>query len=459
MSVLTLQFDKGSLVLPQLSDELAQNVPEVKWDPRARLYRAPARAYRSIVLALRDQNIPHEDQARAFKRRPFALRESIEPRPYQIAALQAWMEASQAGVVVLPTGAGKTILAMMVIERTERPALIHVPTIDLMHQWLEVLRRYFDIPVGLLGGGYHEWGDITVATYDSALIHVTNQGNRFGLAIYDECHHLPSEQNQYTALANLAPFRLGLTATPERSDGKEQLLYQLIGPLCYRVHIDELEGKTLANYRVETVEVDLTEEEWQLYQTQRAVYTDFLKSENIDMSQPNGWKSFLWKSSQSARGRQAFTSYLAQKKLSQASSAKEAEIWRLLQEHRGDRTLIFTQDNETAYRIGKRFLLPVLTHQTKLKERNVFLDAFRSGHYRVLVTSKVLNEGIDVPEANVAIIVSGSGSIREHVQRLGRILRAQPGKQAILYELVSAHTGEHYVNQRRRQHRAYERFG
>ena len=90
--------------------------------------------------------------------------------------------------------------------------------------------------------------------------------------------------------------------------------------------------------------------------------------------------------------------------------------------------------------------------------RRRFLDAFRAGDYRILVTSKVLNEGVDVPEANVAIVVSGSGSIREHVQRLGRVLRARPGKRATLYELIARDTGEYYINERRRQHRAYERF-
>lgn len=102
------------------------------------------------------------------------------------------------------------------------------------------------------------------------------------------------------------------------------------------------------------------------------------------------------------------------------------------------------------------FFLPVLTHQTKPEERNAFLNGFRDGTYSILVTSKVLNEGIDVPEANVAIIVSGSGSVREHVQRLGRILRKREGKQAVLYELISKQTGEYFVNKRRRQHNAYE---
>ena len=174
------------------------------------------------------------------------------------------------------------------------------------------------------------------------------------------------------------------------------------------------------------------------------------------MGTPRGWHTFLWKASQSDEGRAAFKAYLAQKQLSFASTTKQEWVWKLIQRHRGDRTLIFTQDNDTAYQLGTRFFLPVLTHQTKLKERHAFLNGFRDGTYSILVTSKVLNEGVDVPEANVAIIVSGSGSVREHVQRLGRILRKREGKQAVLYELISKQTGEHFVNKRRRQHDAYQ---
>ena len=101
--------------------------------------------------------------------------------------------------------------------------------------------------------------------------------------------------------------------------------------------------------------------------------------------------------------------------------------------------------------------MPVITQHTKVVERKAFLDKFRAGDYPVLVSSKVLNEGIAVPEASVGIVVSGSGSIREHGQRLGRILRPGAGKQAHLYELVSEGTSEYHISDRRRQHRAYQR--
>ena len=97
----------------------------------------------------------------------------------------------------------------------------------------------------------------------------------------------------------------------------------------------------------------------------------------------------------------------------------------------------------------------MITHQTKVRERTTLLKAFSDGSLPVLATSRVLNEGVDVPDAQVAVILSGTGSTREHVQRLGRILRPRPGKRAVLYELVSADTGETYTSEKRRDHRAY----
>ena len=105
--------------------------------------------------------------------------------------------------------------------------------------------------------------------------------------------------------------------------------------------------------------------------------------------------------------------------------------------------------------MSTRFLVPVITHQTKVTERSAILGGLRDGRYHAVVTSKVLNEGVDVPEANVAVVLSGSGSVREHVQRLGRILRKREGKRAVLYELVTTRTTEALTSERRREHDAY----
>ena len=457
-----LNFDRGTLLLRCSEGEFPESVlahlKGVEWDPRVRNYRAPAWRYRDLVLALHTRGIPFKDNARQFAPTEFSLQKPITPRSFQQEALEAWLPEKH-GVISLPTGAGKTILALLLIAKTQRPTLIHVPTLDLMRQWQEVLESHLGMTVGLIGGGQHEVRDITVTTYDSALIHVSQLGNRFGMLVFDECHHLPGEQYQFSALGSLAPFRLGLTATPERADGRESVLWELVGPLCYEAHIDELQGNTLAPYHIETIPVKLSAKEQVEYQRFRECYTGFLRRERIPLNKPNGWQIFLWKCNQSAEGREAFQAYLTQKRLAQAATGKVDWVWTLLRRHVGDRILIFTQDNDMAYHLGRRFFLPVLTHHTKLPERQALLDAFRNGSYPVLVTSKVLNEGVDVPEANVGLIVSGSGSVREHVQRLGRLLRGRPGKQAVLYELVSQNTGEQSINKRRRQHRAYERSG
>ena len=112
-------------------------------------------------------------------------------------------------------------------------------------------------------------------------------------------------------------------------------------------------------------------------------------------------------------------------------------------------------DTATVYRVADDYLLPAITHQTKAKERRHILDCFQSGEYPVVATSRVLNEGVDVPAANVGVVLSGTGTVREHVQRLGRLLRKHGKKQALLYEVVTRGTSEEYTSDRRRQHHAY----
>lgn len=455
--MLEIFFDKGTLIVQHYNCEFNKYFVFFKWDERILSFRAPAFYYREFILLLREKKIPYVDHAKNFLPNEFPIVTTLILRSYQEEALLSWVASGSRGVITLPTGAGKTILGVLAISKIQRPTLIHVPTIDLMSQWHLILQNFFQKPIGLLGGGYHQLEPITVATYDSALIHVPHLGNKFGFLIFDECHHLPSEQTQYAAISSIAPFRLGLTATPERADGKERLLYELCGPICYQANIRDLEGVTLSPYEVITIEVEMTDNEKVQYDDARKIYLTFLKNNNINFSHSNGWQKFLWISSQNLQGREAFLAYLKQKKLSQASESKFIHVWNIICQHRNDRTIIFTQDNETAYNLGRKFILPVITHHTKVKERELLLDSFRDGRYGVIVTSKVLNEGVDVPDANVAIVVSGSGAVREHVQRLGRILRAKEGKKAVLYELVSAGTGEYFVNQRRRMHSAYKK--
>jgi superfamily II DNA or RNA helicase len=454
-----LAFQGGTLRIEGLAaGEAPEGLPpSCVWDERQAVHRAPAIDYAAVVLALRARGAEVTDDARHYQTLTIAPAARAEPFPYQTEALEAWRRHHHRGVIVLPTGAGKTYVATLAILSRQRSTLVVVPTLDLLNQWYDVLRAAFGVPVGLVGGGYHEILDLTVTTYDSAHLHMDRFGDRFGLVVFDECHHLPSASYAMAARMCLAPFRLGLTATPERADGKTS--DDTIGPVAYRKDITELSGEYLAEYDTVRMQVPLSDAERETYERDRATYIDFLRANGIRMGEPDGWSRFLMLSSQSDTGRRAFTAYRRQKTLALAAPGKLDFLTRLLHQHRADRTIVFTEDNATVYAISRRALLPAITHQTKVKERSRILAALNAGELGAVVTSKVLNEGVNVPEANVAIVLSGSGSVREHVQRLGRILRKSEskseGKRAVLYELVAAGTTEERTSEKRREHVAY----
>ncbi|MBV8556927.1 MAG: DEAD/DEAH box helicase family protein [Planctomycetaceae bacterium] len=452
---LRLSFEAGTLLVEGLPEGDAQGLPGIQFDFRTRQFRAEAIWYRTVVEHLRQHRIPYTDDARGYDPVPWSIRIDKEPFPHQAEGLKSWWESGGRGVVVLPTGTGKTHLANLAIEKARRPTLIITPTIDLMNQWYDELALSFATEVGLLGGGSYDIRPLTVTTYDSAYINMERLGNRFGLIVFDECHHLPGPTYGLAALCAIAPFRLGLTATPERADNAHTQLDALIGPIVYRREITQLRGRFLADYRVETLYVNLTDEERFRYERAREVYRGFLQDSGIDMRRPNAWSQFLVLAHRSPEGRQAYLAYREQRALALAAPAKLNLLARLLDRHNGDRILIFTHDNATVYKIARQFLVPVITHQTKTKERREVLLRFNAGTYSIVATSRVLNEGVNVPEANVAVILSGSGSVREHVQRLGRILRKSGDKEAKLYEVITRGTAEEFTSNRRRQHSAY----
>jgi superfamily II DNA or RNA helicase len=143
------------------------------------------------------------------------------------------------------------------------------------------------------------------------------------------------------------------------------------------------------------------------------------------------------------------------KRIALGTEAKMRVLRDLLVRHRHDKVLIFTAENAAVYRISQDFLIPAITHETNVKERKQWLEAFNRGEVLSLVTSKVLNEGVNIPDASVAIILSGSGSSREHIQRLGRILRKKGDKQAVLYEVITRDTTEEQISRRRTDARQF----
>ncbi|MDT8445704.1 MAG: DEAD/DEAH box helicase family protein [bacterium] len=453
-----IRFDRGSLSLNAPKDDVwAAELPYLTWDARAGLYRCHAQDYRELVRWFFKAQQPYQDHAADYNKLALKLQSPHQPHDFQLEAKAKWEQAKR-GVCVLPTGSGKSFLAQIIMEQLGRSSLILAPTIDLILQWQKNLSEAFGIEVGLLGGGTFEVKDITVSTYDSARIHAERLGSRFCLLVFDECHHLPAPGMAEMARAFIAPYRLGLTATPVTEPERISLSNELTGPVVYQQQIDQLSGSHLAPYRVETLAVELKDDEREAYEHFRSIYLQFREGFNLLFRGNTNWSQFVMHAYRSPEGREALKAFRTQKDIAVAAQGKFEELARLLIKHKGSRILIFTNDNKTAYRISGLFLLPLITHETKAKERKEVLAKFKTGQWPVLVNSRVLNEGVDVPEAEIAVIVSGTATVREHVQRLGRILRKQEGKQALLYELITIGTTEVYASRKRRDHQAYARF-
>ncbi|KTG08483.1 helicase [Haloprofundus marisrubri] len=374
---------------------------------------------------------------------------SLSLRPYQSEALRRW-RSDERGVVVLPTGAGKTYVGMAAIDTVGGPTLVVVPTLDLVDQWRDELAR-FEVPVGEFSGRTKDLSSITVATYDSAYTHATTLGNRFEFVLFDEVHHLAAESYRRIAERMAAPARMGLTATYERDDGAHERLVHLLGGKVYEIGTDDLTGEYLSTYTVERITVELTSEEREAYDEHAAVFRNYVAFSNVSLDGPDGYRNLVVRSGNDPRAWRAIRAKETSRKIAFNAESKLDELASLLRECRenDDRIIVFTRYNDLVHVVADRFLIPSITYKTPTDERRSTLSGFKAGRYDAIVSSQVLDEGVDVPDANVGIILSGTGSEREYRQRLGRILRPSE-KPARLYELVSADTGETRTADRRR---------
>ena len=175
-----LEYDRGTLLVHPGAQDLPPGLtlPGCTFDRRVKRWRAPAHCYRELLTALHRAGVEVDNQAGGFEELDLRLRLERDPFPYQSEAVSEWWAKGRRGVVVLPTGTGKTYVAQLIIERVARACLIVVPTLDLMQQWYGELATAFDVDVGLIGGGYYEPQLVTVTTYDSAYIHMERLGNR-----------------------------------------------------------------------------------------------------------------------------------------------------------------------------------------------------------------------------------------------------------------------------------------
>ena len=436
-----LTFDRGTLLLAQEGDDVdVVDVPWVLWDARVSSYRAPPFRHARLLAELRTRGVRVSDEATRFARLPDTPVTTPALRDYQQTALDLWNAADRKGVVSLPTGSGKTVVAIGAIAAAATSAMCLVPTRVLLNQWREKLAEHYRGPIGVFGDGAHEVEAITVATFESAFRAMGRIGHRFGLLIVDEAHHFGAGVRDEALEMCLAPARLGLTATPSPGEA-EARLSDLLGPVVYRLGVADLAGGFLSSYEIVPVHVELDLDERALYETSLTIFREIHRA--FLAKQPGAsWVDFVRSASTNDRGRRALAAWRRARGVLAFPVGKRRALASLVARHRDARVLIFTGDNPSAYEIAREHLVMPLTCDVGPNERAAAVAAFREGRLRALVSAQVLNEGFDVPDADIAIIVAGRFGEREYIQRVGRLLRPAPGKRARIYDLVTGGTSE-----------------
>ncbi len=451
-----LFFEKGSI---RIDNSKLIRIPNTKYDERTKALRSYGVNYSEIIEYLVNSDLDFVDHVPDLISSPTFQIKGLELRDYQQQAIKNWKKSSMRGCIVLPTGAGKTAVGISAIQTVNASTLVVVPTIDLMEQWEENISEHLTgnndlnqkISVGKLGGGEEDMQAITIATYDSAYIKAPSIGNRFKLVIFDEVHHLPAPGYRSIAEQLIAPYRLGLTATIEREDELHELIPYLTGGVVFRLGSQELSNQRhLAEYTIDRIQVSLTPREQEEYETNHAKFLANLRQLGFSTPSMYNLKRLIMMSNKNKIAREAMLARNKASEIALNSRSKIDELQRILRQNKNTKTIIFTQNNKMVYELSNRFLIPYITYKTVKGERRDILEGFKSGRYNAIATSRVLDEGVDVPDAELGIIMSGTGSGRELIQRLGRILRPKKdGRKARLVELVSKHTRETNTSARR----------
>ena len=345
---------------------------------------------------------------------------------FQSLALNEWARSNFSGVIVVPTGGGKTYIGMFAIACLRVPTLICVTTIELARQWIQKLNEHLGIKACLFGGGKHEIGDVTVAIYNSAAKHIDKLRDRFDLVVFDEVHHVPADSFRKIAFFLKARKRLGLSATPKRIDRNESLIFFSVGRVVYQAKYTDMVKLNLASpIQYRRFYVELTPEEYEQY------------SQFSDLPSTNPSKIT----------KMMKVAFIAEKKYE--------ILKKLIQKLPEDKILVFCQyvdQAKKAYKAVREIVdgqAALLTGSTKSELRKRYFEQFKNGKKRIIVTTTVLDEGIDVPDAETAIILSGSGTERQMIQRIGRVLRYRPNKVAKVIEIITKNTIEERIAERR----------
>jgi superfamily II DNA or RNA helicase len=456
MQNIKIAFSGGTLVLEGMSRQGMQRVfgpmPWV-WDRRVGAWRCDAMHYADVVERLRQAGQPCEDQVPEWKPVRWTSVKLHPLRPEQRSAVEAWTKTRR-GCIVMPTGTGKTEVALSIMAQQAVSTLVVSPVRDLMYQWHRRILASLGYDAGIIGDNIFRVRPVSVTTYDSACIHMEAFGNQFGLIVFDECHHLPGPMRQDAARMSAAPMRMGLSATPERSDGRHVELDCLIGLKVYEMPLLEAKGQTLADYEIVRIPVQLSPEEQVRYDNlSREVRRYMIERRKTDPQ--FAWEDLCADSAKTPEARRALKAYFAKKSIEDRAEEKLRVLEDIFRLHAGEPCMIFTGSNAMARDVSLRFLIPCLLNHCGKRERLEILQGLSAGTYPALVANQVLDEGVDLPEVKVAVVIGGTASSRQAKQRLGRILRKSGNARAILYEVVSADTGEEQRSRRRRSTDAY----
>jgi superfamily II DNA or RNA helicase len=433
------------------------------WDARAAAYVAPGHRYGELRAWASAQGI------RERVREPYAdaaheadsptLFDPRTPRDYQREALQRWQAADCRGTVVLPTGAGKSFVAVLAIHVTGGRACVVAPTRALVAQWYGQLADAFGAErVGAWYGDEKEIAPITVTTYHSAFALLERAGADFETLVLDEAHHLADtaagDAKAWHDALRIAPARCRLALTATYPEERDAALRELVGPVVYRRLIAEMADAELAAFVVERRFVRFTPAERRRYDACDATYRTFVEERGYRErfeDATSAWKVFMAETRRSPAARRAHRAFLERESLVTLPTAKLREVERLLRLFPAETALIFCGSTPAAERVSRRFAIPMITANTPASERKQLLDRVATGAVRAIASVRVLDEGWDVPTAKLGIVLGDStkGSRRQHAQRLGRLLRRQGERVASLFEVVVADTHEFYASQKR----------
>ena len=457
---ITLSFDRGTLLLASPTPRELATLSESdvwKWDARVGAWRCEAIRYASVRAALaRRFGSAFRDEVMQPVRVAWPKTDLPQLRAEQKEALIAWTRAGCRGQIIMPTGTGKTEVAFAAMAQTRVATLIVAPVRDLMHQWHRRILGTFGYDAGIVGDNTHDIRPVTVTTYDSAYIHMDKMGAGFGLLIFDEEHHLPGRCRREAAILSTATMRLGLTATPERSDGLHTDLDWLIGPVAYCLPFKKVKGSTLADFDVVRIPVALTEAEQATYDQCSRTVRHFLAARRKE-TPGYTWQDLCKDTGKDPQARHAQKAYYLKQSIENRAAEKLRVLEDIFRLHYGQQIIVFAGSNQMAIEVSTRFLVPSILSHTRKRERLAVLDGFAKGQFTVLVANRVLDEGVDVPEAKVAVVIGGQASTRQAKQRLGRVLRRSGNSRATLYEIVCEDTKDVERSRKRRRSDAYER--